>query len=221
MLVEDDDHLGFLVEDQLSSNDYDVTWVKNGEIAWQKFDNGNFDLCLLDILLPGMDGIELAKKIKNKNRKIPVIFITSRSLKSDIITGFDVGCDDYIVKPFEVYQLLLRIRALLIRVKGYDETEIAHFQIGNLTLDSSQQIIAWPNGSQKINRIENQILSVLMASGQRVVPRNYILETIWGRNDMYTSKSLDTYLYKIRKYLKPTDLTLENIYGSGYVLKTR
>jgi len=104
LLVEDDDHLGFLVEDQLSSNDYDVTWVKNGEIAWQKFDNGNFDLCLLDILLPGMDGIELAKKIKNKNRKIPVIFITSRSLKSDIITGFDVGCDDYIVKPFEVYQ---------------------------------------------------------------------------------------------------------------------
>lgn len=221
LLVEDDTHLGFLLKDQLCQNGYDVSWVKDGNLAWEKYQEQHFDLCLLDILLPGVDGIELAKRIKTRDVKIPLIFITSRSLKSDIITGFEVGCDDYIIKPFEVYQLLLKIKALLNRINGENQVVQTQFTLGNTKLNSSLQELISPSGTQKLNRTENQIMSILMASENKVVPRNYILETVWNRNDMYTSKSLDTYLYQLRKYLKQTNLILENIYGSGYVLKEK
>lgn len=217
--MEDDEHLGYLLSDKLVERNYETTWEKKGDMAWRTFLRDEFDLCLLDILLPGIDGIELARRMRSRKKDIPIIFITARSLKSDVITGYEAGCDDYIIKPFETYELLLKIRALLLRSRGSRE-ELQHFfEMGNFTLDSDLRQISWPGGGCKINRTENEIFRLLLEAEGRVVQRNYLLDRIWGRSDIYTSKSLDTYIYNVRKYLKQTNLVLENIYGAGYVLK--
>jgi DNA-binding response OmpR family regulator len=219
LLAEDNQSLGFLLKENLEDDDFDISWQQNGIAAWNTFCSEEFDLCLLDIILPGIDGIELAKRIRKKRLEVPIIFITARSLNSDIITGYEVGCDDYIVKPFEEYRLRLKINALLARTKGKKPAEAREFYCGDLRLDTDLQQISWPGGETRLNRIENQILKILLGSEGKIVPRNTILDTVWGRSDIYTSKSLDTYLYAIRKHLKQTNLMLENIYGTGYVIK--
>lgn len=219
LLVEDDENLGYLLSESLIEHGYQVSWHKNGKDAFSVFEEQAFTLCLVDVIVPGIDGIELVKRIKKIKPNTPIIFITARALKSDVMAGYDAGCDDYITKPFEVYQLLLKTKALIARSSGRLNQEARYFNMGNLKLDAETQRLLWTDGETKVNRTESQLLKLLLSSGGEVVTRNFLLETIWGRNDMYTSKSLDTYLSKVRKYLKETNLELVNIYGLGYQIK--
>ena len=219
LLVEDDQNLGYLLSERLLERGYDVSWKKNGKDALTIFEEFSFTLCLVDIIVPGIDGIELVKRIKKLKPSTPIIFITARALKSDVMAGYDAGCDDYITKPFEVYELLLKVKAMIARASGRLTHEERFYRMGNLELDAETQRLLWADKETKVNRTESQLLKLLLSSGGEVVTRNFLLETIWGRNDIYTSKSLDTYLSKVRKYLKGTNLELINIYGLGYQIK--
>jgi len=221
LLVEDDPNLGYLLSESLKEQEYHVKWCKDGNEAWKAFENGSYSLCLVDIIVPGLDGLELVKRIKKLRSSTPIIFITARALKSDVMAGYAAGCDDYIVKPFEVYELQLKIKALIARASGKFSNEIRHYTMGSLHLDFDSQKLHNGADEIKLNRIESQLLRLFLSANGEVVTRNFILESIWGRNDMYTSKSLDTYLSKVRKHLKNTEAELENIYGLGYLMKIK
>ncbi|HAW50723.1 MAG TPA: hypothetical protein DCX54_00100 [Flavobacteriales bacterium] len=219
ILIEDDENLGYLLKESLEIHEFNVRWFTNGLKAWESFESASYDLCLIDVILPGMDGLEIASHINKSHSKLPIIFISARSLKSDIIAGYASGCVDYIVKPFEIYELILKSKAILSNLNKEIQKPDRYYHRANLKLDTSLQLCFIGEENQKVNRIETEILKILLSAEGEVVTRNYILEKIWERNDMYTSKSLDTYLSKIRKLLLPSELSLKNIYGLGYVLE--
>jgi two-component system OmpR family response regulator len=219
LLVEDDEHLGYLLSENLIAHHYNVKWRKDGKSGWETFEQDTFKLCLLDIIVPGIDGLELARRIRKAKPEVPIIFITARSLKSDVITGYELGCDDYIIKPFEVFHLMLKVKAVIARRAGHIADKVRFLEMGNLKLDIDRQRITIDDNEINISRIESQLLKFFLSSDGEVVTRNFLLETIWERNDIYTSKSLDTYLSRIRKHLKLADVQLENIYGVGYLLQ--
>ena len=198
LLVEDDQHLGYLLSENLMEHNFKVKWQKDGKSALEKFKSDTFTLCLLDIIVPGVDGLELARSIKKLNPEMPIIFITARSLKSDVIAGYEVGCDDYLIKPFEIYHLILKVKTIIARKNGRLSNEKRFLNMGNVQLDTARQEISIQDQVFSLNRIENQLLSYFLSSDGEVVTRNFLLETIWGRIDIYTSKSLDTYLSRIR-----------------------
>lgn len=219
LLAEDDLNLGMLLVDYLETEGYDVKLCKDGELALKAFQGNEFDLCLLDVMMPKMDGFSLAKAMRIKDKIIPIIFITARSLKEDKLKGYDLGADDYITKPFDEEELLWKIKAVIRRIpenKNESKTEIA--SIGKYTFDSSNQSLTLNGKTKRITERESDILNYLSVHRNKVIKREEVLKELWGENDYFFGRSLDVFITKIRKYLKEDpDLSIENVFGVGFI----
>lgn len=223
LLVEDDVNLGFLLVDFLESNGFEVKLYRDGQSALQGFNRTGADFCLIDIMLPGMDGFTLTGKIKELDNKVPVIILSARSLKEDKITGFRLGVDDYITKPFEEEELLYRIRAVLNRMKdnrNIPDSEPKPAMVGNYSFDPGNLTLSFDGKSQRITVKESKILWLLASSRNRIVTREEIMISVWGESDYYTGRSLDVFISKIRSYLKHDPrIKINTIPTVGYMLK--
>lgn len=222
LLAEDDLNLGVLLVDYLETEGFMVKLCKDGEMALKAYQNNQFDLCLFDVMLPRMDGFSLAKEIRIKDKKIPIIFITAKSLKDDKLRGYDIGADDYITKPFDEEELLWKIKAITRRSPPDHKTSQSEIiSIGKYYFDFDNQSLTIANKTRRITEKESEILKFLSANKNKVVKREDLLKNIWGENDYFLGRSLDVFITKIRKYLKEDpNLTIENIFGVGFILNT-
>ena len=219
LLVEDDPNFGAVLKDYLMINDFDVTLAKNGMEGFEKFKKDTFDLCILDVMMPYKDGYTLAREIREKNQEVPIIFLTAKTLKEDILEGFKIGADDYITKPFSMEELLFRIEAILRRIKGKKVKEKIVYKIGKFIFDSQKQTLSLGNDSTKLTTKESELLTLLCANANDILERNYTLKTIWIDDNYFNARSMDVYITKLRKLLKDDDnVQIINIHGKGYKL---
>ncbi|MFC2100731.1 response regulator transcription factor [Bacteroidota bacterium] len=220
LVVEDDKNAGYLLCENLQMSGYKPVLAYNGKEAFHLFQNNQFDLCIIDIMLPLMDGHELAKKIRKSDEIIPIIFLTARNLDKDKIEGFQIGCDDYITKPYNLDELLLRIRAILKRINtnAFQLSE-SEYAFGEFTFNYSEHLIKSSDEQILLSTKENDLLKVLVDNKNQVVSRNQIMSTVWGSDDFYISKCLDVYLTRLRKKIAPvSNIKIINIHGFGYKL---
>lgn len=223
LLAEDDEHLGILLVDFLERSGFDVTLYKDGIAAMNDFTNHTFHVCLLDVMMPKMDGYTLAKKIRLLNMDIPIIFITAKSLKEEKQKGYDAGADDYITKPFDEEELLWKIKAILRRSNfKIDKKEREKVTIGKYSFDVANQLLCINNDSKRITEKESEIIYYLFKNCNHVVKREELLVELWGKNDYFYGRSLDVFITKIRKYLKgDPDISIENVFKVGFVMNIR
>ena len=223
LLVEDDVNLGFLLVDFLEGNGCDVKLYIDGEAGLKGFNLAEYDICLVDIMLPRMDGFTLIEKIKSLDPQMPVIIISARSMKEDKIKGFDMGIDDYITKPFDEDELLCRIRAVISRkpdVGGKPSKMNEVFTIGKYEFDSIKQVLSYAGSSRRLTIKENAILGLLCRSKNELVKREQIMIRVWGNSDYFTGRSLDVFISKLRKYLKEDPaVSIKTIPTVGYILE--
>lgn len=219
LLAEDDLNFGILLVDYLESEGFEVKLCRDGEIALKAFQNGVYEICLLDIMMPKMDGYALAKQIRTINAKIPILFLTAKSLKEDKVKGFDIGADDYITKPFEEEELLCRIKAIIRRVgDSSQKNESVLINLGKYSFDHKNQALKIGSETKRITEKESEILFYLCNNKNRLVKREELLIAVWGVNDYFLGRSLDVFITKIRKYLKDDEqLKIENIHGVGFI----
>jgi DNA-binding response OmpR family regulator len=222
LLAEDDLNLGVLLVDYLETEGFDVKLCKDGEMALKAFQNHTFDLCLLDVMMPKLDGFSLAKGIRIKDKKVPFIFITAKSLKEDKLKGYDLGADDYITKPFDEEELLWKIKAVIRRIpesKVEIKTKTEIIIIGKYTFDFNNQSLSIGDQVKRITERESDILKYLSDHRNNVIKREEMLKDLWGENDYFFGRSLDVFITKIRKYLKEDpSLSIENVFGVGFIL---
>jgi DNA-binding response OmpR family regulator len=222
LLVEDDINLGFLLVDFLESNSFEVKLYKDGEAGYKGFQINHFDFCILDIMLPRMDGFTLLEKIKEINNKIPVMLLSARSLRDDKIKGFSLGIDDYLTKPFDEEELLYRIKAILNRTNHISgaKKEVKTVIIGKYEFDQKNQALKFKNRCQRLTLKESNILGVLSKSKNNIVKRETLMLDIWGESDYYTGRSLDVFVSKLRSYLKDdAAIKIATIPTVGYILE--
>jgi len=219
LLAEDDLNLGFLLVEYLETEGFEVKLCKDGELALKAFQNNSFDLCLLDVMMPKLDGFSLAKEIRSKDKMIPVIFITARSLKEDKLKGYDLDADDYITKPFDEEELLWKIKAVIRRVpENKVETKIELINIGGFVFDFNNQSLMIGGKTKRITEKESDILRYLCLHKNNVIKREDMLKDLWGENDYFFGRSLDVFITKMRKYLKEDpNLSIENVFGVGFI----
>ncbi len=219
LLAEDDLNLGVLLVDYLETEGFAVKLCKDGEIALKAFQNQIFDICLLDVMMPIMDGFTLAKEIKLKDKNIPIIFITAKSLKEDKLIGYEIGADDYITKPFDEEELLWKIKAVIRRIPE-NKNDIKHeiISIGKYVFDFNNQSLSIDSKIKRITEKEADILNYLFNHRNKVIKREDMLKNLWGENDYFLGRSLDVFITKIRKYLKEdSNLSIENVFGVGFI----
>jgi DNA-binding response OmpR family regulator len=223
LLAEDDLNLGILLVDYLEAEGFDVRLCKDGEAALKAFQAQDFDLCLLDVMMPKLDGFSLAKAIRLKDKKVPVIFITAKSLKEDKLKGYDLGADDYISKPFDEEELLWKIKALVRRMpETKKETKAEIIAIGKYNFDWSNQCLSINGQEKRITEKESDILNYLCMHRNKVIRREDLLKDLWGENDYFLGRSLDVFITKIRKYLKEDpQIEIENVFKVGFIFKVR
>ena len=219
LYVEDDESLGFVTRDNLELNGYAITHCMDGRQAVTAAKDQQFDLCLLDVMLPEMDGFTVAKEIRKRDTHIPILFLTAKSLKEDRIHGLRLGADDYITKPFSIEELVLKIEVFLRRSQTNGRAVSPILQIGNFELDYSNLTLSNQEDSRKLTQRETDLLKLLIEYKNQVLQRGIILEKLWGENDYFLGRSLDVFISRLRKYLK-TDpsLRIENIHGVGFRL---
>jgi DNA-binding response OmpR family regulator len=220
LLAEDDPNLGMLLQNYLAIKEYDPVLAADGAQAMKLFRKEKFALCLLDVMMPEMDGFTLAKEIRAIEPNIPVIFLTAKNLKEDVIEGFRSGADDYITKPFSMEELVYRIEAILRRsVKREPEASQDQYMIGEFTFDVSRQTLTHKGESQKLTTKESELLQLLCRHRNEVLERNFALKSIWIDDNYFNARSMDVYITKLRKYLKKDPaVEILNIHGKGYKL---
>lgn len=222
LLVEDDPNFGAILKDYLMLNDFDVTLAKNGMEGFEKFKKDNFDLCILDVMMPYKDGYTLAKEIREKNKDIPLIFLTAKSMKEDVLKGYKVGADDYLNKPFDSEVLLMKIKAIMQRKQSDSKTDNTKFEfvIGRFHLNSKLRFLTFGDTEPiKLSPKENELLKMLALHENDLMPRELALTKIWRDDNYFTSRSMDVYIAKLRKYLKlDEDVEILNIHGEGFRL---
>lgn len=219
LYVEDDEVLSFVTKDNLELNGYAVTHAKDGREAIQFFKKDSFDLCLVDVMLPEIDGFEVAETIRSRHSEIPIIFLTAKSLKEDKIKGLKIGADDYITKPFSIEELILKIKIFLKRKYVTGSHELAVLKIGKYTLDHDNLQLKHDDEVNQMTKKEADLLKMLITNKNKIVERSLILERIWGENDYFMGRSMDVFISRLRKYIKgDTTLKIENIHGVGFRL---
>lgn len=219
LLAEDDLNLGVLLVDFLETEGYVVKLCKDGELALKAFQNQSFDICLLDVMMPNMDGFTLAKEIKLIDKNIPIIFITAKSLKEDKLIGYNLGADDYITKPFDEEELLWKIKAVIRRVpENKNDIKQEVISIGKYEFDFNNQSLSINGKTQRITEKESDILNYLSKHRNHVIKREAMLKELWGENDYFLGRSLDVFISKMRRYLKEdSTITIENVFGVGFI----
>jgi DNA-binding response OmpR family regulator len=222
LLAEDDSSLGFMISDQLKSDGYQVTLCRDGAEAYKKFNDETFHLCIFDVMMPKKDGFSLAKDVRKLNSDIPILFLSAKSMMEDKVEGFKSGGDDYLTKPFGVEELQLRVKALLKRVNVQIEiTEIDTLvHIGAYEFDSENYTLKSNNFNKSLTKKEAQILKVLLKFKNQVVPRETVLNAVWGQDDYFVGRSLDVFITKLRKYFQEDEsIQILNIHGVGFKLE--
>ncbi len=219
LLAEDDLNLGLLLVDFLEMEGFDVKLCKDGEIALKTFKNSMWDLCLLDVMMPSLDGFSLAQSIRELNTTVPIIFITAKSLKEDKLKGYNLGADDYITKPFDAEELLWKIKALIRRIPASKiVTNSELLQIGKYIFDYTNQSLTFEGNIKRITEKESGILNYLICHRNCVIKREDLLKVVWGESDYFAGRSLDVFITKIRKYLKDDpSLNIENVFSVGFI----
>ena len=222
LLVEDDPNFGSILRDYLAMNDFEVTLAKNGMEGFEKFKKDNFDLCILDVMMPYKDGYTLAKEIREKNKEVPIVFLTAKSMKEDVLKGYKVGADDYLNKPFDSEVLLMKIKAIIQRKASETKTDVAKFEfkIGKFDLNSKLRFLNFPGHETiKLSPKENELLKMLAEHLNDLLPREAALKKIWGSDTYFNGRSMDVYIAKLRKYLKDDEkIEIVNIHGNGFRL---
>ena len=222
LLVEDDPNFGSILKDYLILNDFDVTLAKNGMEGFEKFKKDTFDLCILDVMMPYKDGYTLAKEIREKNKEVPIIFLTAKSMKEDVLKGYKVGADDYLNKPFDSEVLLMKIKAIIQRKSSEVKADATKFEfiIGNFHLNSKLRFLTYKDTEPiKLSPKENELLKMLAIYENDLMPRELALTKIWRDDNYFTSRSMDVYIAKLRKFLKlDENVEILNIHGEGFRL---
>ncbi len=222
LLVEDDPNFGNILKEYLMINGYEVTLAKNGIEGFEKFKKEDFDLCLLDVMMPYKDGFTLAKEIREKNETIPLIFLTAKTMKEDVLKGFKIGADDYLSKPFDSEVLLAKIKSILGRrvMVASPDSEEMEFAIGSFNLNAKLRLLSYKEEKPvKLSPKENQLLRLLALHINDLLPREKALNKIWRDDNYFTSRSMDVYIAKLRKYLKQDqNVEILNIHGEGFRL---
>ena len=220
LLCEDDENLGMLLKEYLIAKGMRVDLEPDGEAGLRAFSKDKFDLCILDVMMPKKDGFTLAKDIRNVNSEVPIIFLAAKSMKEDILEGFKAGADDYISKPFSMEELLLRMEAIMRRVRGKKNKEVTIYKLGQFTFDTQKQILLQEGQEPvKLTTKENELLSLLAANKNNMLERNYALKTIWVDDNYFNARSMDVYITKLRKHLRADpQVGIINIHGKGYKL---
>jgi two-component system, OmpR family, response regulator len=220
LLAEDDSNLGTLLKNYLIMKNYETTLSVNGKEALSEFTKESYDICILDIMMPEMDGIKLAGEIRKLRPEIPVIFLTAKNQKEDIIEGFRTGADDYITKPFSMEELIFRIEAILRRTSERavpKKEEI--YKVGEYTFDTLKQLLTHGDQTIKLTTKESELLELLCRNKNEVLERNFALKAIWIDDNYFNARSMDVYITKLRKYLrKDTNVKILNVHGKGYKL---
>ncbi len=221
LLAEDDVNLGSLLRQYLEAKDFETILYTDGEQAYNAFMQNDFDLCILDVMMPKKDGFELAKSFKALNDEVPIIFLTAKILKEDVLKGFKIGADDYITKPFNMEELLYRIEAVLRRYGRETVDEQFSFQIGNIHFDANAQTLKSENDDAlvKLTSKEADLLKLLCQNQNSVMRRDFALKAIWGTDDYFNARSMDVYITKLRKLLQiDPNVKIINKHGEGYKL---
>jgi len=229
LLVEDDQNFGDVLRSYLEMHDYEVTLATDGEQGLEKYNDGDFDLCIFDVMMPKKDGFALAKDIREQDEDMPIIFLTAKTMKEDVVKGFKIGADDYISKPFNSEELLYRIQAILKRsqAKADPREEIREFDIGKYHFNYPLRILTYdPDGPEeeknKLSPKEAQLLRMFAMYMNDILPRSEALTKIWGEDNYFTARSMDVFVTKLRKYLKKDDnIEIVNIHGNGFQLLVR
>lgn len=226
LIVEDDPNLSMILQDYLEIIGYSVVHAADGEEGLTFYKRDNYDLIILDIMMPKKDGFTLAADIRKLNSSIPIIFLTAKNLKEDRIKGFQTGCDDYITKPFSTEELSLRIKAILKRCAITEDTEdkveVEQFRIGKYVFNNSNMLLTSGEEERRLTRKESGLLSLLCLNMNGLLPREVALETIWGENDYFIGRSMDVFITKLRKYLKEDpNVRITNVHGIGFKLEVK
>jgi DNA-binding response OmpR family regulator len=221
LLVEDDQNLGFVVQDALRRRGYTVHLVRDGKEGLKKFNEQAYDLCVLDVMLPGKDGFSLAEDIRLVNAQVPIVFLTAKSQTEDRIAGFKAGGDDYLTKPFSHEELVLRVEAILRRTQGKTEDGRARerFEVGDFTFDHRNLMLSHPSEERKLTKKEADVLRLLCLHADQVLPRELVLNMVWGDDTYFLGRSLDVFISRLRKYLKADPkVQIVNVHGVGFKL---
>ncbi|GET33096.1 DNA-binding response regulator [Prolixibacter bellariivorans] len=220
LLAEDDENLGLLLKEYLIAKGFDTELYPDGEAAYQGFMKSQFNLCILDVMMPKKDGFSLARDIRMVNTDIPVIFLTAKNMKEDVLEGFKLGADDYLTKPFSMEELIFRIEAILRRTEGEGQDGNQEvFKLGKYTFDSQKQTLTDGKETQKLTTKESELLRLLCVNVNKVLERNFALKTIWVDDNYFNARSMDVYITKLRKHLKDDPgVEIINVHGKGYKL---
>ena len=221
-LVEDDLSFGAVLKSYLELNDYNVTWVDDGKYAVDKFRSGNYQICILDVMLPNVDGFTIGLEIRSFDKDIPMVFLTAKALKEDILKGYNLGADDYITKPFDTEVLLCKISAIIKRQSTNPVTDEVVCNIGSYRFDSKLRQIQRGENIQKLSPKESDLLKLLCQNQNELLPRETALRKIWGDDGYFTARSMDVFVTKLRKFLsEDPNIEIKNIHGSGFLLEVK
>lgn len=218
LYVEDDPNLGFVTKDNLELEGYEIVHFQDGKEAWKSFSKERYDLCLLDVMLPELDGFSLAEKIRKQNLQVPIIFLTAKTMQEDRITGLKIGGDDYVTKPFSIEELSLRIKIFLKRKEVNKVVGgIGNWKIGFYSFDYQQLTLESASKTEQLTHREAEVLRFLCERKNQVIKRDEILTAIWGRDDYFLGRSLDVFVTRLRKMLaEDTSIKIENVHGIGF-----
>ena len=219
LLAEDDENLGELLQNYLNAKSFETDLFEDGQKAFEGFREDHYDLCILDVMMPVKDGFTLAQEIRTIDKVVPIIFLTARSMKDDVLEGFKIGADDYITKPFNMDELLFRIEAILRRVKTETPFTPQLYTLGKYTFDTQKQLLQSNDSSYKLTTKESELLKLLCDNANQVLERNYALKTIWEDDNYFNARSMDVYITKLRKFLKDEpSVEILNVHGRGFKL---
>ncbi|MBQ0029271.1 MAG: response regulator transcription factor [Paludibacteraceae bacterium] len=218
LLCEDDENLGMLLSEYLETKGYSTDLEKDGEAGFNAFTKNNYDICILDVMMPKKDGLTLAREIRNINENIPIIFLTAKTMREDILEGFKAGADDYMTKPFSMEELMMRVQAILRRTNTKRTHVRLVYKIGKFTFDSQKQLWYDENGvADKMTSKESELLNLLCENANNMLERSYALKTIWMEDNFFNARSMDVYITKLRKRIKnDPSVEIMNIHGKGY-----
>ncbi len=219
LLAEDDENLGSLLQEYLQAKNYEADWLNNGEKAFRAFEKNHYDICILDVMMPVKDGFTLASEIRMLDKNIPIVFLTAKSMKDDVLEGFSIGADDYITKPFSMEELIFRIEAIMRRIKGGSNPKENIYDIGQFKFDTQKQTLVKGDFKQKLTTKETDLLKLLSSNMNRILERNFALKAIWIDDNYFNARSMDVYITKLRKYLREDPkVQIINVHGKGYKL---
>ncbi|MBN1987999.1 MAG: response regulator transcription factor [Bacteroidales bacterium] len=220
LLAEDDENLGLLLKEYLNAKGFETDLFVDGEKAYKGFQNNYYDICILDVMMPIKDGFTLAKDIRMVESSMPILFLTAKSMKEDVLEGFNIGADDYMTKPFSIEELLVRLEAILRRTRkdGQNNSQSV-YKVGKYTFDATKQTLEINEEVRRLTTKESELLRYLCVNKNAVLDRNFALKTIWVDDSYFNARSMDVYITKLRKYLKD-DPTVEiiNVRGKGFKL---